>query len=53
MGIRRSKTAVPFHGEGSGVGDLTWGQLEIWQTIQRTGRSLNIGGAIPMAAGTL
>ncbi len=42
---------VPFHGEGSGVSDMTWGQKEIWWTMQRTGRTLNIGGAVELSAG--
>jgi hypothetical protein len=52
VGVTRSEIVVPFRGEGSGVGELTWGQQEIWHTIQRTGRTLNIGGALPMPAGT-
>ncbi|HEY2791083.1 MAG TPA: condensation domain-containing protein, partial [Micromonosporaceae bacterium] len=56
MGVTRSAISVRFHGEDvggvSGVGELTWGQQGIWETIQRTGRTLNIGGALPMPAGT-
>lgn len=37
---------------GGGSGELTWGQQSIWATIQRTGRTLNIGGALPMPPGT-
>ncbi|MBR7835786.1 condensation protein [Actinospica durhamensis] len=52
MGVVRSTVAIGFQGEGGGVGELTWGQQEIWHTIQRTGRTLNIGGALPMPPGT-
>ena len=52
MGVVRSTVSIGFQGEGGGVGELTWGQQEIWHTIQRTGRTLNIGGALPMPPGT-
>lgn len=42
---------MEFHGEGSGIGPLTWGQQEIWHTMQRTGRTLNIGGVMPLPTG--
>jgi hypothetical protein len=32
---------VQFTGEGSGVGDLTWGQLDIWAAMQRENSSLS------------
>ena len=43
---------VPFEGEGSGVGELSWGQREMWRAIQRRGSSLAIGGVVPLPAGT-
>jgi hypothetical protein len=43
---------VAFHGEGRGTGELTWGQREIWQTMRRTGHTMNIGGAMELSAGT-
>ncbi|MDG6105184.1 condensation protein [Dactylosporangium aurantiacum] len=52
MGIRTSRILVPFHGEGSGVAELTWAQLGIWQTMRDTGLSMNIGGTVPMPPGT-
>ena len=52
MGVRRSTIPIRFHGDGGGAGELTWGQQEIWHTIERTGRTLNIGGALPMPPGT-
>ena len=52
MGSNTSRILVPFHAEGSGVADLTWAQLGIWQTMRDTGLSMNIGGTVPMPAGT-
>src|SRR3954468_22455100 len=43
---------VPFHGEGSGEDELTWGQQDIWLTMRRTGRTMNIGGTVPVDDGT-
>jgi len=51
MGSSTIRVLVPFRGEGSGVADLTWAQLGIWQTMRRTGLSMNIGGTVPMPAG--
>jgi hypothetical protein len=48
MGGVTSRILLPFHGEGSGVGELTWGQQGIWQTMLRTGRTMNIGGTMPL-----
>src|SRR6185312_10806360 len=45
------RLAVAFAGSGSGEGPLTWGQREIWNTMRRTGRTLNIGGTVPVPAG--
>src|SRR5256885_15346305 len=52
MGGVRSRLVVPFRGTGSGVGEMTWGQQGIWQTMRRTGRTMNIGGTVPVAPGT-
>ena len=41
---------VPFAGEGSGVGRLTWGQSEIWQAMQCADSSLCLGGAMELPA---
>ncbi|MET7420230.1 condensation domain-containing protein [Dactylosporangium sp. NPDC005555] len=46
------RVLVPFRGEGAGTADLTWAQLGIWQTMRDTGLSMNIGGTVPMPAGT-
>ena len=47
-----SRIPVLFDGAGAGAGELTWAQLMIWQTMQQTGQSMNIGGAVPLPAGT-
>ncbi len=43
---------VPFAGPGSGIGELTWAQRGVLWTIERTGRTLNIGGTTPLPPGT-
>ena len=43
---------VPFAGEGSGEGPLTWGQQFIWRLIQKQRCSLGVGDAVPLAQGT-
>lgn len=50
MGSSTSRILVPFTAEGSGVADLTWAQLGIWQTMRATGLSMNIGGTVPLPA---
>lgn len=52
MAVARSTISIPFQGKGSGVGQLTWGQREMWDAINNTGRTFNIGGALPMPPGT-
>jgi Condensation domain len=42
---------VRFAGEGSGVGELSWGQREMWFKIRRRGCPLAIGGVFPLPAG--
>jgi hypothetical protein len=42
---------VPFDGDGSGVGELTWGQNEIWPAMQRERSSFSIGGWLPLPPG--
>jgi hypothetical protein len=48
----QSEIPIRFTGEGSGTGELTWGQLGIWETIRATGRTMNIGGVMPLPEGT-
>jgi len=47
-----TRVLIPFSGEGAGVGELSWGQQEIWQAIQRYGDSLSVGGVTPLPEGT-
>jgi hypothetical protein len=42
---------VPFEGEGSGVEDLTWGQIGFWQGVAEAGRSLTMGGVTALPPG--
>ena len=42
---------VPFEGEGSGVGELTWGQREIWPAMQDQRSSFSIGGVLSLPPG--
>jgi hypothetical protein len=43
---------VPFSGDGSGVGELTWGQLGIWRAIQQQHCSMGVGGPVALPPGT-
>jgi Condensation domain len=43
---------VPFEGEDSGVGQLTWGQQDMWRIMQRENTSLSIGGWLPLPPGS-
>jgi Condensation domain len=43
---------VPFEGEGSGVGELTWGQQDMWLGMRRQRSSFPIGGWLPLPRGT-
>jgi hypothetical protein len=43
---------VPFEGEDSGVGELTWGQHDMWRVMQREKTSLSIGGWLPLPQGS-
>jgi hypothetical protein len=52
MGAVTSRVLVPFQGDGAGVGELTWGQQSVWQNMQRTGATMNIGETTVLPAGT-
>lgn len=52
MAVTTSEIPVEFHGEGTGTGELTWAQEGIWVTVRRTGRTLNIGGTLPLPEGS-
>jgi hypothetical protein len=45
------RVAIPFAGAGSGVAELTWGQLSIWQSIEVSGQSRTLTGMTPLRAG--
>jgi hypothetical protein len=46
-----SQILVPFEGEGSGVQDLTWGQVGFWQGMVDTGQSGTMGGVTALPPG--
>ncbi|HEX9335812.1 MAG TPA: condensation domain-containing protein, partial [Pseudonocardiaceae bacterium] len=46
-----SVVMVPFHGDGAGVAELTWGQREIWAAMRTQRSRLPIGGVVPLPAG--
>jgi hypothetical protein len=45
------RVVVPFEGDGSGIGPLTWGQWEILDTMLKTNSSVPIGGVVPVPPG--
>lgn len=45
------RIAVPFHGEGSGVEELTWGQFAAWRSMQVFGETEWTGGTMPLKPG--
>jgi hypothetical protein len=47
-----SRVLIRFEGEGSGVGELSWGQQEIWRAIRRYGDPLSLGGVTALPPGT-
>lgn len=52
MASTTDRIQVPFRGAGAGDGEMTWAQVGIWQTMVRTGLSMNIGGRVVLAPGT-
>ncbi len=46
------RRTVSFAGEGSGAGELSWGQLDVWIKMGRLGRSFAMGGARALPDGT-
>lgn len=46
-----NRVLVPFDGEGSGVEDLTWGQIGFWQGMEDTGQSATMGGVTALPPG--
>lgn len=49
--VPTERVPVPFEGQGSGSGPLTWGQAEIWLTMTQKGW-LCVGGTLPLEPGT-
>jgi hypothetical protein len=45
------RLVVDFEGDGAGVGELSWGQREIWLTMQERKTWLPIGAVQPLPAG--
>lgn len=45
------RVTVAFAGEGSGVAELTWGQLGMWQSIEESGESRTISGVADLDEG--
>jgi hypothetical protein len=52
VAITVTEIRVAFHGQGSGVGQLTWGQMGIWRASQRNGKTMNLVWPLPLPAGT-
>ena len=53
LGFRVTRrVSVPFAGEGSGEGPLTWGQHHIWRQIQQQRCSLGVGDTAALPEGT-
>jgi condensation domain-containing protein len=46
------RVAVRFEGEGSGVEELSWGQLTLFEAMDRQRTWLPIGATVPLPAGT-
>ena len=51
MAVVVSEIPVPFEGGGAGVGELTWGQQNIWSRTLRTGRTMNLVVDMPLDDG--
>ncbi|MEV4138322.1 condensation domain-containing protein [Dactylosporangium sp. NPDC049742] len=46
------RITVPFQGDGSGIGELTWGQFAAWRSMQVVEATEWTGGTMALAAGT-
>lgn len=44
--------SVGFAGAGAGEGELTWGQMSVWRMMQRSGRTMNLAGAMVLPEAT-
>lgn len=45
--MRTESISVPFRGDGSGTGDLSWGQWMIWPRMRNSPGVFNMGGTVP------
>ena len=52
MATTSTEIRVTFHGQGSGAGELTWGQLGILRASQRNRKTMNLVWPLPLPAGT-
>ncbi|HEU5469124.1 MAG TPA: condensation domain-containing protein [Actinophytocola sp.] len=43
---------VPFEGDGSGVEELTWSQMTLWQSIEQSGQSKTVPYVTELPPGT-
>ncbi|NUR25009.1 MAG: hypothetical protein HOV83_04030 [Catenulispora sp.] len=50
--VAAERIRVDFAGADSGIGELAWGQREIWQAMTRQGNWLPLGGCKPLEPGT-
>jgi hypothetical protein len=46
------RLSVTFEGEGSGAGELAWGQRDAWMTVLRLRSWMPLGGIKPLSPGT-
>lgn len=46
------RVIVAFEGEGSGAGELSWGQQEAWMTVLRLRSWMPLGGILPLSPDT-
>ena len=51
MAVTLSEIPVGFQGEGAGVGELTWGQMNIWRATLRNDRTMNLAFPVPLPDG--
>jgi hypothetical protein len=50
--MRTESILVPFRGNGSGTGELSWGQWMIWPRMRNSPAVFNMGGTVPSPPGT-
>jgi hypothetical protein len=52
MKVSAERVVVAFEGEGSGTGELAWGQQEAWMTVRRLRSWMPLGGIKQLPPGT-